>query len=115
MTYYFGKFIGISALIILSFGISLNAAAEESFDPQQATRTMEQHWQKLMEEKDPEKQKILTKEHRDMMDKAMQQSGMQGMHVGMMHESDNDKMKDHHHQHMINTMQMHYIQLDMME
>ena len=100
---------------VATFGISLNSIthAADNSSPEQTIKEMEIHWDKLMTEKNTDKRKKLIAEHRNMMDKAMKQSGMSGM--GMMHNSNDNSMKNHHHSHMVNTIQMHYMQLDMMD
>lgn len=108
----------MSLLAIFVFISSLSAfntnAAEKKFDAAQTTMEMERHWEQLIHEKDSEKRKKLIKEHRQMMDKAMKNSGMGSMSMGM-HHFGKDAPNDHHRQHMMNTMEMHYMQLDMME
>jgi len=103
----------IMAIIIFGLSVNFMAIAGDNLNSDQITIKMEQHWDKLMSEKNPDKRKKLAIEHRSMMDKALKQSGISNM--GMMHNSEMNAKNDHHHSHMVNTMQMHYIQLDMME
>ncbi|WP_134081430.1 hypothetical protein [Thiohalophilus thiocyanatoxydans] len=77
---------------------------------------MQQHWDRLMHEQDAEKRRQLIREHREMMDEALEESGVDRFHMGMgmMHDNESGHM-DHHQDHLINTIEMHHMQLDMME
>jgi len=107
------KYVLIVALATFGTGLNSVTHAAGNSSTEKAIKAMEIHWDKLMSEKNTDKRKKLIAEHRNMMDKAMSESGMTGM--GMMHNSKDSSMKNHHHSHMVNTIQMHYMQLDMMD
>lgn len=99
---------------LLFSGLAGNALAqsqEQGFNTDEAVRMMEQHWDKLMREEDPEKRQQLIEEHRKIMDETLDKAGVDRFHMGMMHD---DNM-GHHMDHLTNTIEMHHMQMDMME
>lgn len=102
----------LAGLLFSGFaGSALAQSQAQGFNPDQAVRMMEQHWDKLMQEEDPEARQKLIQEHRKIMDETLDEAGVDRFHMGMMH---GDNM-NHHMDHLTDTIEMHHMQLDMME
>ena len=106
-------------ILIVSFmlagsGVGITAESDNDFDAQQEAQRMQQHWDRLMHEQDAQKRRQLIREHREMMNEALEESGVDRFHMGMMHGRNRGHM-DHHQDHLLNTIEMHHMQLDMME
>lgn len=102
-------------LAILMMSVSAGAIsandAKQEFNAEQAVMMMEQHWDKVMQEDDPVKRQKLIEEHRKIMDENLDRAGVDRFHMGMMH---NNGM-NHHMDHLTNTIEMHHMQMDLME
>lgn len=102
----------LAGILLFGFsGITLAQNKSQNFDADKAVRAMEQHWDKLMRENDPEKRQQMIEEHRKIMDDMLDKAGVDRFRMGMMH---GDGM-GHHMDHLTNTIEMHHMQMDMME
>lgn len=109
MKNYFAPLVLASLLFSMLTGNAI--AQNQKFNADEAVRSMEQHWDKLMREDDPARRQQMIEEHRKIMNETLDEAGVGRFHMGMMH---GDGM-DHHMDHLTNTIEMHHMQLDMME
>jgi uncharacterized protein YmfQ (DUF2313 family) len=93
----------IAGVIALSgsASVSVAQASQPQASPPSVER-MDQHWQSVIQERDPARRQVLVNEHRRMMAQAQK-----AMATGMAHDAN--------HRDLMHTTDMHSIMLDMMK
>lgn len=97
-------------LIAFSFSISFSSSA----DNKEEYEKIQHHWEMIVNEKDSNNRSNMIKEHRMMLDnfdKAEKMDGMQGNHMQGNHMSGMSGEQTH----MMNSMGMQRLEMDMME
>lgn len=105
--------------VLLLTGVMVSAdatAPNAEIDPQVYTQRMQAHWQSLIQEKDPQKRRVLIEEHRAMM-RAGQSALDARRHAGsgMEQPRHGPMMRNHAMQDMNRMMELHSMMLDMMQ
>ena len=93
----------IAGVIALSgsASVSVAQASQPQASPPSVER-MDQHWQSVIQERDPARRQVLVNEHRRMVEQAQK-----AIATGMAHDAN--------HRDLMNTTDMHSIMLDMMK
>ena len=111
------------ALFVVAFLLGDAAMADaqtplDSQTEQQGVDRMEQHWQKLVREQDPERRKVLIQEHRRLMQEVGRTAGIRSEAQTGTRSTGNREhkgMEGAHQQDLANTMDMHSMMLNMLE
>ena len=85
---------------------------------QQEVDRMEQHWQKLVRERGPERRKLLIQEHRRLMEEIVRTTGIRPeTQTGTSSSANRGRkgMGGSHQQDLMNTLGMHSMMLNMLE
>ena len=85
---------------------------------QQDVDRMEQHWQKLVRERDPQRRKVLIQEHRRLMEEVGRTTGIRPeTQTGTRSAADSERkgMGGSHQREIMNTLDMHSMMLNMLE
>lgn len=102
----------IAGAIVLGSLASISAGQASQHQASQPSVTMmEQHWQSLIQERDPARRQVLINEHRRMMDQARKATTTGKARTNGMGE----KVDDSSRRDLMNTIDMHSMMLDMMK
>lgn len=102
----------IAGAIVLGSLASVSAGQASQHQASHPSVTMmEQHWQSLIQERDPARRQVLVNEHRHMMDQARKAATAGKTRTNGMDE----KVDDSSRRDLMNTIDMHSIMLDMMK
>ena len=96
-------------LLSLSFSVSFSSHADSKAEYEK----IQQHWEIILKEKDSNKRSHMIKEHRMMLDNFDKDGKMNGQHKGM--QGDHMNGMSGEQTHMMNSMGMQRLEMDMMD